>query len=159
MIEGTGARPRVVVDASLALKWVLEEPHSIEAQNLLNRWVQTQVIVTAPTLLVFEAANVLYQRVRRGQLSIEAAREALSALTATHLTLIGGDEPDLSDRAITLAQAFRLPATYDAVYMGVAIKSECPFWTADERLWNEVHEKAPWVRWIGEVGPESVVLR
>jgi predicted nucleic acid-binding protein len=153
-MEGMGARPRVVVDASLALKWVLEERHSVEAQRLLDMWVQTQVIVTAPTLLVFEAANVLYQRVRRGQLSIEAAGEALSALTATHLTLIGGDEADLSDQAIKLAEAYRLPATYDAVYMGVAIKSECPFWTADERLWNQVREKAPWVRWIGEVGVE-----
>ena len=154
MIEGIGARPRVVVDASLALKWVLEERHSVEAQSLLDMWVQTQVIVTAPTLLVFEAANVLYQRVRRGQLSLEAAGESLSALAATHLTLIGGDELDLSDQAIKLAEAHRLPATYDAIYMGLAIRSECPLWTADERLWNQVHQKAPWVRWIGEVGVE-----
>jgi predicted nucleic acid-binding protein len=154
-MDGMGARPRVVVDASLALKWVLEERHSVEAQRLLDTWVQTQVIVTAPSLLVVEAANVLYQRVRRGQLSVQAAGEALSALTATHLTLIGGDEPDLSNRAIKLADAYRLPATYDAVYMGVAMRSECPLWTADDRLWNQVHHKAPWVRWVGEVGAES----
>ena len=156
-MEGMGARFRVVVDASLALKWVLEERHSAEAQSLLNRWVQTQVIVTAPMLLVFEAANVLYQRVRRGQLGVEAAEEALSALTATHLTLMGGDEPDLSSQAIKLAETYRLPATYDATYMGLAVRSECPLWTADERLWNQVHQKAPWVRWIGEVGVEPPI--
>jgi predicted nucleic acid-binding protein len=154
MEEGTGRRPRVVVDASLALKWVLEERHSVEAQSLLDRWVQSQVIVTAPTLLVFESANVLYQRVRRGQLTVEAAEEAFSALMATHLTLIGGDEPDLSVQAIKLAETYRLPSTYDSIYMGVAVRSECPLWTADERLWNQVHQKAPWVRWVGEVGAE-----
>jgi predicted nucleic acid-binding protein len=153
-MEGIRTRPRVVVDASLALKWVLEERHSTEAQSLLDMWVQTQVIVTAPTLLVFEAANVLYQRVRRGQLNVEAAEKALSALTLTHLTFIGGDEPDLSNQAIQLAAAYRLPATYDAVYMGLAIRSESPLWTADERLWNQVHQEAPWVRWVGEVSVE-----
>jgi len=105
-------------------------------------------------LLVFESANVLYQRVRRGQLTVEAAEEAFSALMATHLTLIGGDEPDLSCQAIKLAETYRLPSTYDSIYMGVAVRSECPLWTADERLWNQVHQKAPWVRWVGEVGAE-----
>ncbi|MBX5468031.1 MAG: type II toxin-antitoxin system VapC family toxin [Firmicutes bacterium] len=148
---------RVVVDASLALKWVLDEPHSGEAQQLLDLWVRRRVIVMAPTLLAFEAANILYQRARRGQLTVEAAGEALAALMGTHLTLMGGDEPDLADQALKLAEAYRLPATYDAAYMGLALRWDCPLWTADERLWNQVHPRAPWVRRVGEVeqGPPT----
>ena len=40
-----------VVDASLALTWVMDERHSTEARHLLGARVETRVIVTAPTLL------------------------------------------------------------------------------------------------------------
>ena len=41
----------VVVDASLALKWVLDEPDSVAAVKLLNSWTDRGTKVIAPELL------------------------------------------------------------------------------------------------------------
>lgn len=40
---------------------------------------------------------------------------------------------------------------YDASYLAVAHLYDCELWTADGRLYNAVHSKLPWVRWIEEV--------
>ena len=54
----------VVVDASLALKWVVEEPYSAEAAALLGEWEQDGMQRLAPTLLGYEVTNVLYRSSR-----------------------------------------------------------------------------------------------
>jgi predicted nucleic acid-binding protein len=49
----------VVVDASVALKWVLAEQYSDVAANLLIHWTSTGVTMLAPSLFAFELTNVL----------------------------------------------------------------------------------------------------
>lgn len=42
----------VVVDASLALKWVVEEPYSAEARGLLEEWRNQRRKLVAPALFL-----------------------------------------------------------------------------------------------------------
>jgi predicted nucleic acid-binding protein len=51
----------VVVDASLALKWVLSESDSSAAITLLGEWNTRKVEVIAPALFAYEATNILYR--------------------------------------------------------------------------------------------------
>ena len=51
----------VVVDASLALKWVLSEADSSTAITLLQRWNTDNTEVIAPALFTYEATNILYR--------------------------------------------------------------------------------------------------
>jgi predicted nucleic acid-binding protein len=46
----------IVVDASLALKWVLEEPYSADANNLLENWggQRNKHKLLAPALFLYE---------------------------------------------------------------------------------------------------------
>ena len=37
------------------------------------------------------------------------------------------------------------PAAYDAHYLALAEMAGCPFWTADERLYDRVHAELDWV--------------
>ena len=53
----------VVVDASLALKWVEREPYSDEASELLESWQKQRRRLTAPALFAYEATNALAKRV------------------------------------------------------------------------------------------------
>lgn len=53
----------VVVDASLALKWVEEEPYSIEAWALPQDWRHRRVRMLAPALFAYEATNAIAKRV------------------------------------------------------------------------------------------------
>jgi predicted nucleic acid-binding protein len=49
----------LVIDASIAIKWVIEEEGTKEALALRNQ------ALVAPDLLIAECANVLWKKVRR----------------------------------------------------------------------------------------------
>ena len=67
---------RYVVDASVAVKWLVPEIHTQEAEQLLD---PTHVLL-APDLLYAEVGNALWKRVRRRELRAEEARLVLAAL-------------------------------------------------------------------------------
>ena len=59
----------VVVDASLAAKWLVEEEDSDKAHALLRFWVSRDIARAAPYLMPFEVTNILHRRVARGELT------------------------------------------------------------------------------------------
>ncbi|MBI3961872.1 MAG: type II toxin-antitoxin system VapC family toxin [Deinococcus sp.] len=143
----------VVVDASLAVKWVLKEPYTVEAMALLAEWERQQCRILAPSLLAFEVANALYKRVSRGELALDVVKRALDDFLPVGPAL--SREPATHRRAFELAHQFSRPTSYDAHYLALAERQGCECWTADERLWNAVREKLSWVRWIGEYHPPA----
>lgn len=130
----------VVVDASLALKWVEREPYSDQASELLQSWHKERRRLTAPTLFAYEATNAL--------LTVEIAKERLASLLENGPAL--EHDVALNLRALEIMQQFSLPSAYDAHYLALAEFRQCECWTADERLWNTVKSRLPWVRWIGQ---------
>ena len=140
----------IVVDTSIVLKWVLDEPDSATALALLFRWVNEGTLIQAPALLAYEVANALFQRVRKGEMTVEKATQALEDVLLPELELNFLEYTDLSKRAIILAQQYSLPATYDAHYLALAEHKQCEYWTADTRLWNAVGDRLPWVRMLSE---------
>lgn len=107
----------VVVDASIAIKWAVVEPDSSLAQALLVEWNVQGTAMLAPVLFAYEITNILRQRVRRGAMTEAEAEAGQSLVFGQGLTL---DTPDqsshlrLSERALSLANQFNLPAAYDA---------------------------------------------
>jgi len=77
----------VVVDTSIVLKWVLDEPDSATALALLTRWVNDEIVIQAPALLAYEIANALFQRVRKGEMTAERAWQALEDVLFPELLL------------------------------------------------------------------------
>src|SRR5437660_454434 len=80
-------RPRcdmtLVIDASVALKWVIEEEDSPAAMALL-----LGEPLAAPDFLAIECANVLWSKARRGDMSGQDARAGLAAILATPVQLL-----------------------------------------------------------------------
>jgi predicted nucleic acid-binding protein len=140
----------IVVDTSIVLKWVLDEPVSATALELLNRWIHEGIVIQAPALLTYEVANALFQRVRKGEITVAKATQALEDVLFPELVLNFLEYAELSKRAITLAQQYSLAATYDAHYLALAEHAKCEYWTADSRLYNAVRDKLPWVRQLTE---------
>lgn len=138
----------MVVDASLALKWVEREPCSDEASELLEIWQKQCRRLTAPTLFAYEATNALAKRVKRGQLTVEIAKERLASLLENGPAL--EHDVTVNLRALDIMQRFSLPSAYDAHCLALAQSRQCECWTADERLGNTVRSALPWVRWIGQ---------
>ena len=140
----------VVVDASIAIKWVLEEPDSDRADTLLAEWINKGKLILAPDLLAYEITNALYRKVRKGEITLERAKEALKEISLTEIEFDFSSDFALSTRAIGLANHFSLPATYDSHYLALAERESCELWTADERLWNSTKGKLAWVHWMGD---------
>ena len=138
----------VVVDASLALKWVVEEPYSEEAYALLADWRGRRRRLLAPALFLYEVTNALAKRMQRRQLTLEQGKERLRFFLESGplLQQLGALHP----RALELTERFGLPTAYDAHYLALAESHRCQCWTADERLWKTVKGEFPWVRWLGE---------
>lgn len=140
----------VIVDASLALKWVLTEHDSTAAIALLNDWTNEGVRVIAPALFVYEVTNTFYQHARSGKLTYDEAKQALTDLFSVGVLLKFTFYKEISKQAMEYARQFALPATYDAHYLALAQREHCEYWTADTRLWNSVKGKLGWVRWFGD---------
>ena len=140
----------VVVDASIALKWTINETDSSAALALLANWTDKEIEVHAPSLLVYEVTNALYRRVRRGEIPFEDARRGLTEIIFKVVEFDFPEDPDFNIRAMELGQQFGLPAAYDSHYLALAESEGCELWTADLRMWNSVKGKLDWVRWLGD---------
>jgi predicted nucleic acid-binding protein len=136
----------VVVDASIALEWILREPTSDAARRLRDTWFEGGFRTIAPLLISSELANALHQRVRRSQFTpVEAAAALLIVCSEVELVT----NPLMAADAIEIASEFGLPAVYDAHYIALARIRECEFWTADRRLWSVAHQREPRLQLLG----------
>ena len=116
-----------VIDASVAIKWVVDEPGTQQALLLRRHRL------VAPDLLVPECANILWKKVLRRELSEAEATLAARLLQRADIQL----EPmrRLMEPATKLAIALGHPA-YDCIYLALAQSLSCALVTADEQLYR-----------------------
>lgn len=122
-----------VIDASVAIKWVVEEAGTAPAVRLRRHRLR------APDLLIAECGNILWKKVRRAELSEAEAMLAAGLLQRADIGL----EPmrPLLEPATRLAFALDHSA-YDCVYLALAQQLGCPMVTADARLCRKVQAAA-----------------
>jgi predicted nucleic acid-binding protein len=137
----------VVVDTSLAIKWLVTEPGSVLAAQTLRTWVTADVTCVMPSWATAEMGSALLQRVTNGEFSIEYATELLAELS--RFVRYSDATVRLSQRALALAYQFKKRAIYDMHFLALAEELECELWTADERFWQLVQGDFPAVRWLG----------
>ena len=80
LITGASMTRTVVIDASVAVKWILPEPGHEASLRLLDLYQDEQVDLYAPYLLITEVGSVLWKRVQRGDLNAVAARRCFEQL-------------------------------------------------------------------------------
>ncbi len=114
----------IIVDASVALKWVVPEAGSDRARHLL-----ASEVLAAPDLMWVECANVLWVKVRRGQILRETATAAMVAIDAAPVRCVAARDHAKAAQAM----AFELDQTaYDCLYLAAALAERAILVTADE---------------------------
>ncbi|MGH7961946.1 MAG: type II toxin-antitoxin system VapC family toxin [Candidatus Binatia bacterium] len=120
-----------VLDASVAVRWIVPEEGSEEAARLLDQpiaWI-------APRLMLTEAASALRRKVTGEGLRVELAAQAVEALVqaVTDGVIRLADDEDLVLAALMLAltSGHKVP---DCLYIALAERQGAGLVSADRRL-------------------------
>jgi predicted nucleic acid-binding protein len=143
-----------VIDASVALKWILrDEEATLQADALLDDLLAGRLSLFAPTIFDYEITNALKVAVIQERLS---ASEAELALDKFRLYLIERvDFLPLQNVTFELALKYQRSA-YDSAYLALASSLKLWFYTGDKRLFNTVSTRLDWVKWIGDYNFEVI---
>jgi predicted nucleic acid-binding protein len=137
----------VVVDASLAVKWLVHEVHSDKAYALARSWAREEVYPMAPYLMPVEVANALYKRVKREEISLAEATSLLDGLLSTRIEL--REPAGVHVKAMELTAELKQDAVYDEHYLALTEARNCELWTAEERFYRAAISGHTQVKWLG----------
>ena len=127
----------IVVDTSVLIKWIKSRDEELvpEARKLLEQIEKRSLQVVVPALLLYEIGNILLLKTR---LDSEELALALAQVWALPFTVVG-PEADLLRRTARLGRELNL-TFYDASFIALAEQLDCPFVTADRKLYGRVQQ-------------------
>jgi predicted nucleic acid-binding protein len=115
----------LIVDASVAVKWVADEENSSRARAL---YLADDCM--APDLIIAEVGNAMWKKQRRNLVTAEQMKAAMLALPdRLHLF----DMVELAPRAAEIAIKLDHPI-YDCFYLALAERERCALVSADAKL-------------------------
>lgn len=123
---------RLVVDASVAIKWLVPEADSAPALEIASAYD-----LVAPQLIYAECANIVWKKVRRGELTTQEAKEAAMFIDTFFVRTVAMKElvPVALDLSLHLDHS-----AYDCFYYALAILEDCRLVTADRKLRGRIAE-------------------
>lgn len=117
----------IVIDASVAIRWLLKLPGSEQADTLVTR----ADAIVAPDVVITETANALWKAVIFAGLAFDEAAQALESTDRLFDQIVPSAK--LKTRAFSIAVELRHPV-YDCFYLALAEARSCRMLTADQRL-------------------------
>lgn len=122
---------KYVLDASVALKWVLPEEGSERAIALQEQFADAEHELIAPDTFAVEVAHALTRAERRGNLQPPEGLERFRQIAASFPQFF--PYIPLLPRAMEISSNMRV-GVYDCLYIALAERENCPLVTADDRL-------------------------
>lgn len=135
-----------VVDASVAVKWYLPEIHDAPARRLLIP--DKELLV--PDLIFSEVGNILWKRIRSGQMLEAEAEAVMRSLGELPLKVVPSWPLVLS--GLTIACKTQR-TVYDSLYLALAVRENAVMATADEKFYNALQTTPlkPYVLWVEDI--------
>ncbi len=118
---------RLVVDANVAIKWLVAEDHAVAAARVLEDASELH----APRVMAAEIANVLWQKERLGEIDTATARILADSIET--LPLHWADDERVLGEAVRLASELDRPP-YDCMYLALANRLGARLVSADTRF-------------------------
>ncbi|MHC1629160.1 MAG: type II toxin-antitoxin system VapC family toxin [Candidatus Nezhaarchaeales archaeon] len=128
---------KIVVDASVAVKWFAPEPHYERALALREAFLIDQIEMAAPSLIIYEVANALrFHRIYR--FSSEEISNAIRSLL--NLKFIKQLRSKAWIEAVLLSMNKDV-SIYDSVYAALAIDLKATLITSDKELYKKLGDE------------------
>jgi predicted nucleic acid-binding protein len=134
----------LVVDASVAAKWLLPEADAPAALRLLDGRRR----LAAPDLIYCEVGNIIWKHRSRDRLSDDEASLMIEDFLAMPLEVHNG--ASLLPSALEIAIATNR-TVYDSLYLALAIELDAAVVTADQR-WSNALRGGPFARYVRPLG-------
>jgi predicted nucleic acid-binding protein len=139
-------RTYLVIDASVSLKWALDDEDGVaEAVALRDDAITGRFEMVAPSLWLYEVTNGLVTAARRGRIAPDIGSRALSSLLSLGIRLVDPAADDVYQQSLD-----HQLAAYDAAYLALAEALGTQLWTGDRRFYAAVRDSVDVVHWIGD---------
>ncbi|MEK7565527.1 MAG: type II toxin-antitoxin system VapC family toxin [Patescibacteria group bacterium] len=129
---------KLVVDASVCLKWVFKEENSDRARLLLTQQGKNEVLLLVPALWEYEIVNGFASAMLRKKISFLQARKFLKLVLEANLEIISMS--GLLEKCLENAKKYQISA-YDSAYVTLARENGLILVSADDRLVEKVGDK------------------
>ena len=124
------ARQTLVIDASVGVKWFSDRGEASLSQVLALRdsHIAGRIVITVPDLFFYEVANAI---IHKQFIPLEAVQSAVASLFALGMNAVSTDS-GLLEKSVVLSRKLGV-TVYDACYVVLAQKLDCPLVTANPR--------------------------
>ena len=127
----------VVADASVVVKWFVEEDYTDEALRLRDDYVERAVEIASPDLLPYEVLNALRYNPSFGGSQLVKTARALEKYSLWLFPLEG----DYAEACVDNSLRYGI-SMYDSAYVSLGIARDYTVYTADRRLIEKVDHEA-----------------
>lgn len=134
-----------VLDASVAIKWYVNEIYTPEAEKLLGASYE----LCAPELIITEVGNILWKKIRRNELTIVEGSKIVDDFLRrinlhSHVPII---------KAAYTGAAMSGQTVYDWTYLALAVSISKKFVTADVKFYAALQTTnlAKHLIWVGDL--------
>jgi predicted nucleic acid-binding protein len=124
------ARPALVLDASVGVKWFSPKDEAAlkKALSLRNAHISQQILVRVPDLFYYEVTNAV---TNKKSFSNQMVQSVVSSLFSLNLQTIAVNT-ELLCAAANISRQFNI-TIYDSCYIAIAAGHNCPLVTANPR--------------------------
>lgn len=137
---------RVVIDASVVVKWFFAEDLTKEADSVRRERKR----LFAPDFIYAELANVVWKKYNRHEVDMKEAQTVIDSISTLQFAL----QPSriLVQSAYDIAAKYRA-SVYDCLYLAIAVKRDAYFITADKRFVTALAGSpfASHIRYLGDI--------
>ncbi len=141
---------RIVIDASVALKWQFkDELETEQAVQMLIDFINGKIELISPNLFAYEIANAVNIAVIKERMSEKEGLDAINDILSIGVVFF--DFAGLVERSFRIARIYKR-SVYDCAYLSLAEKEGCIIYTADKRLFNAIKDRIKFIRWVGDYG-------
>jgi len=126
---------KVVVDASIIVKWFVEEESSEASQIIRDKYIKGEIEIIAPQLIIFETLNALRYKELFTEPEIKEISEALDSYSLNLYPLRG----EYAVKTVEVAFANNV-TIYVSSYISLALLENTHLYTADQKLIESLGE-------------------